>query len=72
MNAAMLSVSCRFYKNNPYLTPDNFNRSESYVKAKRTHFFQNRIGLAFMNMEEPKNRLAVTKKGFMLFLLLTG
>src|SRR5690554_5855075 len=45
MNAAMLSVSCRFYRDNPYLSPDNFKRSENYAKAERKHFFQNRIGL---------------------------
>jgi hypothetical protein len=45
MNAAMLSLSARFYTKNPYQKADNFKRSEDYAKVKKEHFIQSRFGL---------------------------
>lgn len=63
MNAAMLSISCRFYRDNPYLSPDNFKRSDNYTKAKRNHFFQNRIGLGFHEYGGTLKPVGGDKKG---------
>jgi len=62
MNAAILSLSARFYQKNPYAKPDNFKQSESYSKKETTYFIQSRFGLGMHEYGGTTNPIGGPKK----------